>query len=133
MDKFQTMSIVPDSSMAKYFDGKVEIRKMITDALTKDFETFLVTFHDGSRTKLHYHETDQVLIATDGEGVVAVQTAARLDGDNLATVKLDEVHRLSEGDFVCVPAYKWHWHGAAKGNKFSHLQIKRPGKTVWFD
>jgi quercetin dioxygenase-like cupin family protein len=40
---------------------------------------------------------------------------------------------LSEGDFVCVPAYKWHWHGAVEGKNFAHLQIKRAGKTVWFE
>ena len=133
MEKFQTKEIAPDSSMAKYFDGKVEIRKMVTDTLTRDFETFLVTFYEGARTKLHYHETDQVLIATEGEGVVAIQTGVKMEQDNLATVRMDEVHELAEGDFVCIPAYKWHWHGAAKGRQFSHLQIKKSGKTVWFD
>ena len=133
MEKFHIKEIVPDSSMSKYFDGNVEIRKMITDALTKDFETFLVKFNDGARTKLHYHETDQVLIATEGAGLVAIQSGVKMEKDNLASVRLDEIHELSEGDFVCVPAYQWHWHGAAKGRNFSHLQIKKSGKTVWFD
>ena len=119
--------------MEKYFTGNAEIRKLVTDALTKDFETFLVTFIDGARTKLHYHEMDQVLIATEGRGVVAVQTDVRSEDDNTATIKMDEGHDLTEGDFVCVPAFKWHWHGAWKGSRFSHLQIKRPGKTVWVE
>jgi quercetin dioxygenase-like cupin family protein len=133
MEKFQVKEIPTDTSMTKYFDGTVEIRKLITDALTRDFETFLVKFLDGARTKLHYHETDQVLIATEGQGVVALQTAVTMQQDNTALVRLDEVHNMSEGDFVCIPAYKWHWHGAAKGSKFSHLQIKKSGKTVWFE
>ncbi len=133
MEKFQINQITPDPSMSKYFDGEVEIRKMVTESLTKDFETFLVTFLAGARTRLHYHETDQVLVATEGDGVVAIQTGVRLEDEKLATVRLDEVHELREGEFVCVPAYKWHWHGAAKGKKFSHLQIKKSGKTVWFD
>ena len=133
MEKFQIKELTPDQSMNMYFEGSVEIRKMVTDALTKDFETFLVTFHDGARTKLHYHETDQVLIATEGSGVVALQTAAKLEKDNLAVVRLDETHQMSEGDYVCIPAYRWHWHGAAKAARFSHLQIKRPGKTAWFE
>ncbi len=119
--------------MVKYFTGNAEIRKLVTDALTKDFETFLVTFIDGARTKVHYHEMDQVLIATEGRGVVAVQTDIRAQDDNTATIKMDEVHDLTEGDFVCIPAFKWHWHGASKGSRFSHLQIKRPGKTVWVE
>ena len=133
MDKFQLKEIAPDTSMSKYFDGSVEIQKMITEALTKDFETFLVTFHDGARTKLHFHEVDQVLIATEGSGIVALQTDVKLEQDNKAVVKLDEVHRMVEGDFVCVPAFKWHWHGAERGREFSHFQIKKSGKTVWFE
>lgn len=133
MEKFRTSEIIPDTSMNKYFDGSVEIRKMITDALTKDFETFLVTFLGGARTKLHYHEVDQVLIATEGSGAVALQSDVVMDGNDQAIVKLGEVHYMSEGDFVCVPAYKWHWHGAVEGKKFAHLQIKRAGKTVWFE
>ncbi|MGI0025160.1 MAG: cupin domain-containing protein [Nitrososphaera sp.] len=133
MQKSNIKELPPDSSMAKYFTGNVEIRKLVTDALTKDFETFLVTFIDGARTKLHYHEMDQVLIATEGKGVVALQTDIRMEDNSTATIKMDEVHELTEGDYVCIPAFKWHWHGASKGSSFSHLQIKKPGKTVWVD
>ncbi|MEW6603447.1 MAG: cupin domain-containing protein [Thermoproteota archaeon] len=133
MQKSNVAQVVPDPSMLNYFEGKVEIKKMITDALTKEVETFLVTFIDGARTKLHYHETDQVLIATKGRGVVVLQTRVKMDSDTTATVKMDEVHYLEEGDFVCVPAWKWHWHGAVKGSIFAHYQIKKPGKTVWLE
>jgi len=133
MQKSNIKQVVSDQSMHQYFEGKVEIKKMVTDALTKEVETFLVTFIEGARTKLHYHETDQVLIATEGKGIVVLQTSVRMDGDTAATVQLDEVHNLNEGDFVCVPAWKWHWHGAVKESSFSHYQIKKPGKTVWLE
>jgi quercetin dioxygenase-like cupin family protein len=133
MQKANIKDVPTDSSMLKYFEGKVEIKKMVTDILTKEVETFLVTFTDGARTKLHYHETDQVLVATQGKGIVICQTGVKMDSDTTATVKMDEVHYLSEGDFVCVPAYMWHWHGAEKNNNFSHLQIKKPGKTTWVE
>ena len=133
MQKTNIKDVALDSSMLQYFEGKVEIKKMVTDALTKDFETFLVTFLDGARTKLHYHETDQVLIATEGSGIVALQTSIKMDSDTSATIKLDEVHRMQQGDYVCIPAYRWHWHGAAKGSRFAHFQIKKPGKTAWVE
>jgi len=133
MQKSNIRQLDLDQSMLHYFEGKVEIKKMITDALTKDVETFLVTFIDGARTKLHYHETDQVLIATEGKGLVVLQTGVKMENDTTATVKMDEMHYLSEGDFVCVPAGKWHWHGAVKQNSFAHYQIKKPGKTVWLE
>ena len=131
MQKSNIREVVPDRSMLHYFEGKVEIKKMVTDAVTMEAEVFLVTFCAGARTKLHYHETDQVLIATEGKGIVVLQTGVKMDNDTTATLKMDEVHYLEEGDFVCVPAYKWHWHGAVKGSSFAHYQIKKPGKTVW--
>lgn len=133
MQKSNISQVAADQSMLQYFDGRVEIKKMVTDAVTKEVETFLVTFINGARTKLHYHETDQVLIATGGKGIVVLQTGVKMDSDTAATVKMDEVHHLEEGDFVCVPAGKWHWHGAVKGSMFAHYQIKRPGKTVWLE
>ncbi|AFU58088.1 MAG: cupin domain-containing protein [Nitrososphaera sp.] len=133
MQKSNIRQIALDQSMLHYFKGRVEIKKMVTDALTKEVETFLVTFIDGARTKLHYHETDQVLIAAEGKGIVVVQTGVKMEDDTAATVKMDDVHYLNEGDFVCVPAYKWHWHGAVKGSNFAHYQIKKPGRTVWLE
>ncbi len=133
MQKSNIKQVAPDQSMLQYFEGKVEIKKMITDALTKDFETFLVTFVDGARTKLHYHETDQALVTTAGKGIVVLQTGVKMDSDTTATVKMDEVHYLEEGDYVCVPAGKWHWHGAVRGSDFAHYQIKKPGKTTWLE
>lgn len=133
MQKTNIKDVPADQAMTKYFDGKVEIKKMVTEATTKEVETYLVNFEDGARTKLHFHETDQVLLATEGEGMVVLQTKVEMENDNLARVKMDEVHYLKEGDFVCVPAYTWHWHGAVRGKKFSHIQIKKPGKTIWFE
>lgn len=133
MQKTNIKDVPADQAMTKYFDGKVEIKKMVTEATTKEVETYLVNFEDGARTKLHFHETDQVLLATEGEGMVVLQTKVEMENDNLAKVKMDEVHYLKEGDFVCVPAYAWHWHGAVRGKKFSHIQIKKPGKTTWFE
>lgn len=132
MHKGNISQLEPDLLMARYFDGRVEIKRMVTDAVSKEVEAYLVTFANGARTKLHYHETDQILIATEGKGVVALQSKVRMEGDS-AVVSLDDVHALNKGDFVCVPAYVWHWHGAAKGEDFAHIQAKKPGKTVWFE
>jgi quercetin dioxygenase-like cupin family protein len=132
MHKGNILNTAPDSSMLHYFVGSVEIKKLVTDAVSKEVETYLVTFSNGARTKLHYHETDQILIATKGKGTVVLQGKVVMEGDS-ARVSMDEVHDMNEGDYVCVPAYVWHWHGAAKGEDFAHLQIKKPGKTTWLE
>jgi quercetin dioxygenase-like cupin family protein len=104
---------------------------MVTDSTSKEVEAYLVTFANGARTKLHYHETDQILIATMGKGTVAIQSRVEVQG---AAAKIDmEEHALEEGGFVCVPAHAWHWHGAQKGEDFAHIQVKKPGKTAWLE
>lgn len=132
MHKGNIQSTASDSSMLHYFVGSVEIRKLVTEAVSKEVETYLVMFSNGARTKLHYHETDQILIATKGRGTVVLQGKVTMEGST-AKVSMDEVHDMSEGDYVCVPAHVWHWHGAANGEDFEHLQIKRPGKTTWLE
>jgi quercetin dioxygenase-like cupin family protein len=132
MHKGNIHTTAPDSSMLHYFVGSVEIKKLVTETASKEVETYLVTFSNGARTKLHYHETDQILIATKGKGTVVLQGKVAMEGD-IARVSMDEVHSMNEGDYVCVPAHVWHWHGAAEGEDFAHLQIKKPGKTTWLE
>ena len=133
MIKGNIRDIMPDEVMRKYFEGKVEIRKIVTEATSKEAEVYQVTFFHGARTKLHYHETDQILLATKGWGMVAAQTSVIMESDNIARVKMDEVYTLVEGDYVCVPAFAWHWHGAQTEKDFVHIQMKKPGKTTWFE
>ncbi len=122
-----------DNTMNNYFVGKVEVRKIIKEPESKEVEVYLVTFHDGARTKLHYHEVDQVLMATMGKGMVASQTRTEMLDANTAKVSLDEVQNMNEGDFVLIPAFTWHWHGALKGENFAHFQMKKVGKTIWLE
>ncbi len=133
MPKFNVDETAPTSGFESYFVGKVQIKTIINDSITKDVEVFLVSFEDGARTKVHYHDSDQVLMADEGEGVLAVQTQVRLKEDGKAQVTFGEVQHLKKGDFVCIPAFSWHWHGAKKAGNFSHYQIKRPCKTVWLE
>ena len=133
MPKINIDKVTPTSGTENYFVGKAEIRAVINESVTKDLEVFLVSFEDGARTKIHYHDSDQVLVTVEGEGVLAVQTKVQLDEDGKAQVTFGEVQQLKKGDFVCIPAFLWHWHGANKGENFSHYQIKRPCKTVWLE
>ncbi|MEO9321314.1 MAG: cupin domain-containing protein [Nitrososphaera sp.] len=122
----------PDSSMSKYFTGRVEIRKMVSDLQSREAEMFLVTFYGGARTKLHFHDSDQILLATEGSGLVAVQSKASLASEEHASVDF-VIRQLQAGDFVMVPAGLWHWHGAKDEGQFAHYQVKRPGSTTWLE
>ena len=55
-----------------YFTGKVKIREILSEENSPEQEMYHVTFYNGALTSLHYHESDQILIATKGEGVVGL-------------------------------------------------------------
>jgi hypothetical protein len=43
------------------------------------------------------------LIATEGKGIVVLQTGINQTRDNTRVIKMDDIHFLNEGDFVCIP------------------------------
>jgi quercetin dioxygenase-like cupin family protein len=74
-----------------------------------------VSFRNGARNKLHTHSTDQVLVITEGRGLVATK---------------DERHEVSPGDVAFIPAGEPHWHGAAPGHDLTHWSITARAKTT---
>jgi quercetin dioxygenase-like cupin family protein len=97
------------------FVGDVTRQPMVTDDNPGLLRVNVVTFHDGARNKLHHHGADQLLVVTEGEGVVATESE-RL-----------EVHA---GDVIHIPAGERHWHGALPGKTFAHISILTPGAMV---
>lgn len=94
------------------FTGKTALR---TAAAEGEFRVAYVTFSEGVRNKFHVHSTDQVLIVTQGKGLV---------------VTGDEQVELGEGDVVISPAGEKHWHGAAPGSTMTHITITGGGGTT---
>ena len=79
---------------------------------SNDFNISVVSFGAGVCNKLHYHESDQILIVTEGRGVVATE---------------DAQVEVGEGDVVFAPAGEKHWHGALPGRRFAHITVTRKG------
>jgi quercetin dioxygenase-like cupin family protein len=82
----------------------------------------LVTFAPGGRTNWHTHKARQVLVATQGTGMVQVRgKAPRL---------------LRAGDVAEVPPGLVHWHGALAGHLFAHislLEVEGPDNNTWME
>jgi quercetin dioxygenase-like cupin family protein len=94
------------------FTGKTSVRTVADEG---QFRVAYVTFGEGVRNKFHVHSTDQVLIVTQGEGLVVTE---------------DEQVELHEGDVVISPAGEKHWHGAAPGSNMTHITITGGGGTT---
>ncbi|MFI7670216.1 cupin domain-containing protein [Nocardia sp. NPDC049526] len=69
-----------------------------------------VRFAPGARTVWHRHPLGQVLIVTDGAGLVQRR------GGPVETVRT--------GDTVHIAADEWHWHGATSTTAMTHLAIE---------
>jgi quercetin dioxygenase-like cupin family protein len=93
------------------FNGKVHVNRVYDEESTRDLKVYFVIFYDGAKTRLHYHDSDQVLIAKEGEGVaIEIETKYR-------TI-------IKEGESVLIPTGKLHWHGAMEASeKFSHTDL----------
>ncbi|MCA9877590.1 MAG: cupin domain-containing protein [Thermomicrobiales bacterium] len=97
---------------SRIFLGDVVSQDLVPEGLAELLRVTAVTFLQGARNKRHTHTTDQVLVATSGEGFVAS------DNDRL---------ELRPGDVAFIPANTPHWHGAAPNQDFTHLSILTPG------
>ena len=93
------------------FAGTPVFRQVIVQPdESQSFNFSVVNFSAGSRNKFHQHTSDQLLIITEGTGVVAV------DG---------EERTVSAGDVVLIPAGENHWHGAAPNRFMVHIAMQQ--------
>lgn len=100
---------------AAIFLGSVRTQPVVGETDSERHRVTEVTFEAGARTRLHRHETDQVLIITAGRGVVGTP-ADRFD--------------VEPGDVVLIPAGEPHHHGAAEDHDMTHLSILGPGQMT---
>ena len=106
-----------------YFRGNVILQQVLGDENSRQLEIYHVFFKNGAITTVHYHETDQVLIATKGRGIVGI-----INSDSIADFEIEDIETVpmnKEGDVVQIPAFKMHFHGAASKEEFSHIAIRQ--------
>lgn len=115
--KLIRISQIPEvpTALPSLFTGMVSTQSVIGTGLSNNFSINQVNFGRGIRNKFHKHSTEQVLIVTEGKGIVATEK---------------EETTVSVGDVIFIPAGEKHWHGAAKGSTFSHLYVTPPGSKM---
>ncbi len=103
-----------NAASAPIFVGRVETQTVVGDQ-SEHLRLTEVTFRDGARNRLHVHATDQVLIVTAGEGIVATR---------------EREESLRPGDVAFIPVGEPHWHGAAADRDMTHWAVLGPGATT---
>jgi quercetin dioxygenase-like cupin family protein len=107
---------------ASSFTGTVLQDSMATPSAPSRTSATLVTFTPGARTNWHTHKTRQVLVATQGTGMVQA--------------KGKPARFLRAGDVAEVPAGLVHWHGAIAAHLFAHIsfiETDGPDNTTWME
>ncbi|MFZ7104337.1 MAG: cupin domain-containing protein [Peptococcaceae bacterium] len=93
------------------FTSPVTMQGIIGKEVSSNFIITHVNFERGVRNKFHSHSNEQILIVTEGKGIVATEN--------------EEITVMS-GDIIYIPAGEKHWHGAAEDSTFSHLYVWPP-------
>jgi quercetin dioxygenase-like cupin family protein len=100
------------------FVGDVDALTAVGEEHSRDLRVTEVHFKSGARNRWHVHSTDQVLLVTDGDGVVEME---------------GERHDLVPGTVALIPAKTRHWHGAKPGKDMTHWSILGPAETKVVD
>ena len=97
------------------FRGDVDYQTAVGEDVSRDLRLSEVHFKNGASNKWHRHSCDQILVITEGDGIVADETEERA---------------VSAGDVAFIPANTKHWHGAKAGRDMTHWSILANGKTT---
>lgn len=92
------------------FVGSVWTSDVATPDAPSRLKLAVVRFAPGSRTAWHAHPLGQVLLITDGSGLVQRR------GGTIESVRT--------GDTVVFEPGEWHWHGASPATPMTHVAIQ---------
>ena len=111
----KTGGLPKEPAVSPLFTGSVFRQVIVDPSESQSFNFSIVAFDPGSRNKFHTHTGDQILIVTEGTGVVATE---------------QEEVTVSAGDVVLIPAGENHWHGAPGETPMSHITVQPKGATT---
>jgi len=104
----------PTRSVADIFSGEVDSFTVVGGEHSNDLRLSEIHFKSGARNRWHTHTTDQILLCTDGDGIIATDA---------------EQHDLTPGVVALIPKNTRHWHGAKPGKDMTHWSILGPADT----
>ncbi|MSS86704.1 MAG: cupin [Thaumarchaeota archaeon] len=123
----------------EWFTGETWMKVLSEKIQSKDQDIYHVHFQKGSRTKLHFHNGNQILMAVKGKGSLEI---FKKYGSKKSEFKIKKTESISlnEGDIIHIPAKTLHTHGSVdKMKEFSHIAINilptknSAYKTTWYE
>ncbi len=122
-----------------WFTNKTWMKVLSDKIKSKEQDIYHVHFEKGSRTKLHTHNGNQILIATKGNGSLEIFKKYGTKKTNFKIKRIEKIS-LNEGDIVHIPAKTFHTHGSVNKKKaFAHIALNIRSrknleyKTTWYE
>src|ERR1700712_793106 len=106
------------SGPTECFTGSVRVTPLIKGEEPSCLTCASVGFQAGARSAWHTHPKGQLLIVTEGSGLIQQWG--------------EPVRKIQEGDVIWTPAGVKHWHGASPTSTMTHTAINetKDGKAV---
>lgn len=115
-------SRISQNGSSEFFTGKVKVDSLFQPNVPSRTAGAYVTFSPGARSAWHTHPLGQILIVTEGNGLVQQWG--------------EPIREIKKGDVIWTPPDQKHWHGATANSSMTHIAIQEQfnGKTVnWME
>ena len=125
-------------SKKRYFVGDAWLNDISVKLKIKGEKAYLANFNNGARTKVHYHQGGQILVVTQGKGMLVLYKKTDIKKDTVKITKFSQT-ALEKGDVAFIPKNTLHWHGALKGTNFAHIALNiftekaKEAQTIWYE
>ena len=121
--RIMTPSELPSTAgPTEYFTGSVKVTPLVKGEEPSCLQCASVGFQPGARSAWHTHPRGQLLVVTDGSGLIQEWGKP--------------VRRIQRGDVIWTPPNVKHWHGASSDSAMTHTAIQEAldGKVVeWME
>lgn len=130
----------PRTDVSKeYFIGEPTLEDLTEILELNESKIYHVSFPEGAKTKLHYHQGGQLLIVTKGSGSLVI--FKKIDGDESKfRIEESQVIELKENSIQYIPAKVLHTHGSDGKSVISHIAINymsseevNDADTIWYE
>jgi quercetin dioxygenase-like cupin family protein len=101
------------------FVGNARVKRLPLVEGGQPVIVYLVDFEPGGRTNWHTHSAPQLLLVTEGRGLLQKWG--------------EPVREIGAGDAITIEPNEKHWHGAAAGTKMAHFAVNSNVITQWLE
>ena len=115
-------SLPSNPGPADYFTGTVRVTPLVTGESPSCITCGSVNFQAGARSAWHTHPKGQLLIVTEGNGLIQEWGKP--------------LRKIQKGDVIWTPPNVKHWHGSSPNSSLTHTAVTEAldGKNVnWME